>query len=213
MPRGFADDAAIGALEGAVRKLEASSSAELVIAVRRQAQLWLHAHVIAGGVAAFVALAYMLYSDFGFGLLSILIDPFVIGIAIGAAMELWPGGKRFLTSRKRRRAAVERAARAAFYDRGVHHTRGRTGMLLYIAVTERMAALVPDDEAEAAWTAIERTRVVIAIEAAIPGGGESVAKVLEGLVPEIAKAMPRAADDVNELPDALDMSSIQRPPT
>jgi uncharacterized membrane protein len=41
-------------------------------------------------------------------------------------------------------------------------------------------------------------------------GGAAVARALERLAPELAVAMPRRADDINELPDAID-SDIDGP--
>ena len=60
----------------------------------------------------------MLFSRHPFSLASILVDPFVVGVAAGGLVELLPGVKRVLTTAARRRSEVRRAARATFVERG-----------------------------------------------------------------------------------------------
>jgi putative membrane protein len=206
----FTGGDATRALEAAIKSIETRSSAEVVIAVRRQSARHLHAHVIAGGVAMFVALAYMLFGRHPFALTSILVDPFVVGLAAGAAVELVPAFKRLVTSRRALRRAVERAARATFLERGVHLTRGRTGVLVYVSLVEAEAGLIADGQVEVAWPAEARDRLRAALTAAVPTGGVAFAAVLAGAADDLATVLPRATDDVNELPDALDVHVAMR---
>jgi putative membrane protein len=208
--RGFLDGDAPRALEDAIRGIEASSAAEVVVAIRRQSALWLHAHVIVGAAAAIAALGYMLFGAHAFALTSILIDPFVVGAVIGAAVELWPAGKRLLTPQRIRRGAVDRAARATFVERGVHHTRGRTGILIYLSLAERDAAVVADAMVAATWPSEAQARCRAALIDAIARGGPAVAAVIAGLAGELGTALPRAHDDVNELSDAVDVKTRPR---
>lgn len=204
MPRGFLDDAARTAFADAVTAVESTSSAELVVAVRRRARVWMHVHLIVGIVAAWVGLGFMLYSDHPFGLFAFLVDPLLIGALAGLASTLSPHVVRALTPARFRRRAVVQAARATFYERGVHHTAQRSGILVYIALYEGMAALVADDGVvrgvdPAAWT-----RITSAIDGAVRRGGTATAAALGTLAPLLATALPRHVEDLNELPDALD---------
>jgi putative membrane protein len=204
VPRGFLDDAARTAFADAIAAIESSSSAEVVVAVRARARGWLHVHLLAGLVGAWVGLAFMLYSDHPFGLFAFLVDPLALGLLVGLASTLSARLVRLLTPASIRRRAVQQAARATFYERGVHHTTARTGILLYVALVEGMAELVPDD---AVVRAVEpkawQTRCA-EIDAAVGDGGAVTARALRGLSPLLATALPRAVADVNELPDALD---------
>ncbi|HVK83824.1 MAG TPA: hypothetical protein VM513_06940, partial [Kofleriaceae bacterium] len=86
----FVDDDARAAFQTAIEAVEAASAAEVVVAVRRRSAGYLHANLIVGVVIAFAALATMLFADASFSLLSILVDPFVVGGAAGALVELLP---------------------------------------------------------------------------------------------------------------------------
>jgi putative membrane protein len=209
VPGAFLDGGGEAALLDAVRSIEAASSAEVVIAVRRRSGSWLHAPAITGGVAAFAALAFMLFAPTPFSLLSILIDPAVVGVLVGLATSQVHPLIRALTPRRWRRRAVHAAALAAFHDRGVHLTRARTGVLLYVSLLEQMSEVIADAGVTAATEAAALAKATAAIDAAVARGAVATAQAIAALAPQLGAALPRAADDVNELPDAL---HVDRPP-
>jgi len=201
----FLDEPARAAFKQAVEAVENASAVEVVVAVRKKSARYLHANAIAGVVAVFVGLAVVLYSSHPFGLASILIDPFVLGLAVGAAVELLPGLKRVLSPNHP--AAVARAARATFVERNIHTTTGRSGLLVYISWLERRVALVADVGLLRALPDDVLARAEADLTAAVSRGGAEVARALEALAPRLARAMPHRDDDVNELPDAIDEGS------
>ena len=200
----FLDADARAAFTGAIEDIERGSAAEVVVAVRRRSARYLHANVTVGAAAAFAGLAAMLFSAHEFALGSIWIDPFVVGGLAGALVELLPDVKRWLTPRALRRRAVLAAARAAFVERGVHRTRDRSGLLVYVSWLEREVAIVADGGIERAMSAEARAEAARAMTRAIRGGGAAVARELARLAPTLAAAMPCRSDDINELPDAID---------
>jgi putative membrane protein len=205
----FLDAAARTAFARAIEAIEQVSAAEVVVAIRRRSASYLHANVAIGAAVAVAGLAAMLFSDHVFGLTSILVDPFVVGGVAGAVVELLPAAKRLLSPRAMRQREVLRAARAAFVERGVHKTRDRSGILVYISWLEREVAVVVDAGIERALPAEIHADAVRSLTDAISGGGAAVARQLERFAPAIAAAMPRRDDDVNELPDAID-SDLER---
>jgi putative membrane protein len=104
---------------------------------------------------------------------------------------------------KRRRAS--RLAREQFFERGLHLTRGRTGVLIFVAVAERHVEIIAD----------------AGIHALVPPGtwdqavAEFVERVRRGRIAEgfitaigqvgdrLAEHFPRPADDTDELPNRL----------
>lgn len=198
------DEPAQRAFTEAVQEVEAASAAEIVVAVRRSARRWLHVPLLVGLAAAWSGLAFMLYSDHPFALVAFLVDPLLLGILAGGASTLAPALVRWLTPASIRRRAVLDAARAAFWVRGIHRTRGRTGILIYCAITEGMAAVVADDGVTPAVDAVAWARAEDAIDAAIGKGGVATARAVAALAGVLGPGLPRAADDVNELPDAID---------
>jgi len=200
----FLDADARAAFKRAIEAIENASAVEVVVAVRRRSDSYRHANVALAAFAAFGGLAAMLFSAEPFHLSSILVDPFVVAIVVGFSIELVPNVKRMLTTPAARRRAVARAARAAFVERGVHATTGRSGVLVYISWLERQVALVPDLGLARALPADFIARAENDLTAAMPRGGTAVADQLAALAGAMAKAMPHRDDDVNELPDAID---------
>jgi putative membrane protein len=196
----FLDDEARAAFKQAIEHIENASAVEVVVALRQTSARYVHANVIVGAVLAFAGLAVMLFAKATFSLGSILVDPFVVALLGGGAVELLPAVKRWLTTARVRSHHVTRAARATFVERGVHNTTGRTGMLVYISWLERQIVVVPDSGIPAqALAGLEDE-----LTAAMHTGGAAVARRLENLASRCADCLPHRADDVNELPDALD---------
>ncbi len=200
----FLDGSARAAFKHAIETIEGCSAAEVVVAVRQRSAAYRHANVIVGAAVAFAGLAAMLYSSHVFQLSSILVDPFVVGVLAGLVVELVPQLKRYLTRPSSRAAHVLRAARATFVERGVHHTMGRSGLLVYISWLERRVALVADAGLAASLPDGVLARAEAELTRTMRDGGATVARQLEALAPDCERAMPRSADDVNELPDDID---------
>jgi putative membrane protein len=206
----FLDAPARAAFEHAIVAIEAASGTEVVVAVRRRSAAYLHANVVVGGLVAFAGLAAILFSDHVFALTSVLIDPFVLGGLAGLVVELLPAVKRLLAPAAMRHQATRRAARATFVERGVHNTRDHSGLLVYISWLERELVLVADSGLERKLSGDARAQAERALTAAMAAGGAAVARELERLAPALAAAIPHRADDINELPDAID-SDLDRP--
>lgn len=200
----FLDAEARTAFKDAIERIERESGVEVVVAMRQRSSTYFHANLAVGAAVAFASLAAMLFVDHAFSLISILFDPFVAGAAAAGIVYWLPQVKRLLTRPSTRSRHVRTAARAAFVDRGVHNTRDRSGLLVYISWLEQEIAIVPDSGLAGVWadadaTARELTRTM-------PSGGTAVAKALAALGPALARAVPRRDDDANELPDAIDES-------
>ncbi len=206
----FLDDVAQAAFARAVTTIENSSAVEVVVAVRRASGTYRQANVIVGAAIAFAGLAATLFADHTFGLLSILVDPFVVGLLAGAIVELLPQVKRWLTSTAQLRASVRQAARATFVERGVHATTGRSGMLVYISWLEQELALIPDLILASSLPEGSLETAEAALRAKMGAGGAAVAAELERLADQMSVAMPHHADDINELPDAIDSDMGRR---
>ncbi len=200
----FLDHEARAAFKQAVEAIENASSAEIVVAVRRRSSGYFHANLIVGITVAFAALAAMLFLDQAFGLIAILVDPFLVGALAAAAVELLPGVKRLLTPASVRRREVRNAARATFVDRGVHNTMDRSGILLYVSWLEQQIALVADSGVLNAFTPEAVEAAERDINASMSNGGVAVARTLESYKTRLGVVLPRRAEDINELPDAID---------
>jgi putative membrane protein len=200
----FLDDEARQGFAKAIAVVENASSVEVVVAVRRRSAGYLHANAIIGVAVAMLGLAAMLFAAHRFSDSAILIDPIIVGVAAAAVVELLPQFKRVLTPAVTRRRNVERAARATFVERGVHNTRGRTGLLVYISWLEQQVALVADGGLASALPEGALVAAEVELTAAMARGGAEVAKRVAALAPAMGAAVPHLPDDINELPDAID---------
>lgn len=202
--RDFFSTAARERAAQAVKRIEADSSAEIVVTVKRASGGYRDADAVVGAAVAWLVLLLLLFLPQDFDVRFMPLDV-VLGFALGYVVSRRSDVLRRLATRaKSRRGLVEVAARAAFVELGIGRTRGRTGVLVYASMLERRAALVADralhdgglvdvlDEVESALNeALARLDFKAFIEA------------LEALGPRLAPALPRAEDDENELPDEV----------
>lgn len=196
----FVNEGVQKAVREAVATIETSSSVEVVVSIRARLARWPSAHAAIGTLLAIGMLAFTLYADTEFALWEILLFPVLAGMLGGVLVELVPAVGRALTPRRVRGHALREASHAAFYELGVHRTQGRTGLLVFVSVRDRAVALVGDIAVVDVITQPILDAMARKIAAAIPQGGEAVARAIAGL--DFAK-LPRSADDKNELPDAL----------
>lgn len=201
MAQPFLTDAAKQALTDAVRDVESRSSAELVVAIRARSGSFLHADLIAGIAMALAGLIGLLFSPWPFDLVWFVIDPLLAGSLGAFAASRLPAVRRALTFQRARRRQVETAARATFVEKGVHRTTGRTGILVYISLLEREAAVIHDLGIETLATTEGWRSAVEDIEAAVRRGedGVAIAALLRALGDLLAPALVRGAEDVDEL--------------
>ena len=133
--------------------------------------------------------------------------PLDVALTVGLAALFCastPPGRRLFVPASRRAESARRAACASFHDQKIARTTGRNGILVFVAMFERKAAVVYDlgidPEAVGPAFAEAIARIERSVEHLNPQVGDFVS-ALETLGPALATSMPRQEDDVNELPD------------
>jgi putative membrane protein len=187
----------------ATKLLESHSSAEIVISVRGKSGSYLHVPFIVGILTALASLSYMLFSEDVFPIHSFAYGPVIVGLGFGLiSSESWLLA-RWLTRQSQKRRWVEQAAKACFFDKKIYKTTGRSGLLLYISLLERMSTIVCDLGVEKGLSPAILEEHGQVIDDLVRKGrpGTEVAHELEKLAPYLAKALPADEDDINELPD------------
>ncbi len=200
----FFDDDAKARVKSVVAAVELETGAEVVVTVRARSWRYRHTHYLVGFVTALLVLAVLLFHplpfDVDFWPLELTLA-FVIGTALTMVV---PPLERLLTARHLMQTQVHRAAKAAFVDLGVSRTSARTGLLIYVSLGERLAALVPDVGLADARSSEAFTRAEKAIERATARADfDAFLAGLAELGEPLAALAPRRADDVNELPDEV----------
>ncbi|MBN9438907.1 TPM domain-containing protein [Bosea sp. (in: a-proteobacteria)] len=191
------------AIAEAVREAERRTSGEIVVVIDRAAGSYLAVPVVLALTAALFVpwplLALTMTSAPRIFLLQL------IAAALLLAVLLWYGrGGRFVPGFVKRRHAHETALRE-FTARGLTLTRGRTGVLLYVAVQERYAEIVADAGIdgkvdEASWKGIIEPLLSAAREDRLREGLEVAVRAIGEV---LAAHAPPVADDVDELPNKV----------
>jgi putative membrane protein len=201
--RAFFDPAAKASVRKAIERVEGQTSAELVVAVRRQAGIsYRETDYGFGAVVALASLAIILFVDREFATLLIPVDV-ALSFALGAIVCRYVDTlRRVLTPGSRRQTETHRAACAAFHEMGVGRTSGRNGILVLVGLFEHKAAVVADVGVDPHLIKPAIEAIQAAVGRVSPDFTAFVAG-LDKLGPILASTMPRQADDVNELPDEM----------
>ena len=196
----FFTEAAKKRVAEAVADVESQTAAEVVVVVRRSSSSWRAVDLAVGASVAFGVLLLLLFHPKPIAVEVMPLDvllAFVGGAVVCAGV---PPLKRALLPRRQVDAQIHAAARSAFVDQGVSRTRGRTGILVYVSTLERRVEIVVDVGVDAKL--VEASGGALGRCVARGLDVERFLEALRTLGPALAPALPRAADDVNELPDA-----------
>lgn len=198
--RDFASDDARARVKRVIAELETQSSAEVVVAVRPSSGDYRHIDYAVGFAAAFASLLVFIFHPRAMRSDVFPIEQALVFVLGAAVSRLLPPLRRVLSSRKRLDENVERAARAAFVELGVSRTRERTGILVYLSMLERDVRVVadigvPEDVAEKLSKAL--------VPAVRDADLSRFVSALGSTSKALARALPRRADDENELPDEV----------
>ena len=201
--RAFFDDAAKAAVTAAIKRIEDTTSAEVVVTVRRQAGVsYREADLGFGAVTALVSLALVLFVDKEFATTWIPVDV-AVSFALGALLCRYTSWvRRLMTPTARLREEARRAACAAFHDMGIGRTTGRSGILVLVALFEHKVIVVPDVGIDANVLRASIKALEDSVDRAVPDFGAFIV-ALDSLGPALAPVLPRRDDDVNELSDEM----------
>lgn len=127
---------------------------------------------------------------------------FIAGTAL--ASHFWVLRRPFIT-RRQMDEEVAAKARQAFFDRRVHHTAGASGLLIYVSLFERHAAVFGDE------TILDRLgepalkELCDSLTAALQTSSltDALCRTIESAGDRLATTLPRAGEPKNELPDAV----------
>ncbi|MBF5090745.1 MULTISPECIES: TPM domain-containing protein [unclassified Novosphingobium] len=207
----------------AVTAAELRSAGEIVTIVTARSDPYRDVALAWAAAVAFLALAalefaphfYLALIDRVLGLWATEWSPrAVLGVALSVALvkflamlllQAWEPLRLWLVPRPIKRARVHARALTCFRIGAESRTTGRTGILIYLSMAERRAEIIAD-EAIAARVAPEVWGDAMhALLAEIRQGrvADGMIAAVEGVGAVLAQHLPRADDDVNELPDRL----------
>ena len=203
MKRAKFDDAARAALTDCVKKIEATTDAELVLVVRARSGSYRHADYVFGSLVAFLGLLFLLFSPFDFHQYWVAIDVALL-FAMGAFVTSRSNSlRRLLTTDKFRSEAVRTGAAAMFYEAGIANTNAEMGVLIYLSVLERRLELIADRGILKGVNALEWNQLLFELhEAGRKADAPTLLAGMENLGALLTKHLPATGENPNELPDA-----------
>ncbi len=203
----------------AVRTAEAKTSAEIVPVVARSSGRYDRPEDIVGlwvGVLA-MAITWSLVpsavnepGDWSASspflqlllLVSAMIAGFITGVCLAARLD-WL--RLLFTSHAQMVEEVELRSRSMFYDRRVHHTAAGSGILIYVSLFERRAAVIADQAVLDALGQPALDAICLQLTNELKGStvSHAMCQAIITTGDKLAAVLPRQSDDVNELADAL----------
>jgi len=183
----------------AVAEVESCTCAEIVVVVRHRSASWREVDLSVGAITAFAMLLLVLFHPKPVPLIGIPIDvalAFLGGFVMSAGL---PALKRALLLKAKVTEQARARAREAFVDQGVSRTHRRTGVLVYVSIFERRVELVADVGVPS--DALKEPSRALAAAFAHGADFDAFVGALRTLRPALERPLPRAPDDVNELPD------------
>jgi len=200
----FFRDAAKQSTARSVKNVEAQTSAEVVVAVRRRSGDYrvpaYHFGFFVGGAVVL----YLLVAPQVFSVGDIALDGALgFGLALALAYNV-SALLRILVRERRLAQGVAEAARVTFYDLGIARTSGRNGILVFVSTFEQRALVLSDIGIDVVALGAPWSEACAALSQAVKRRDlEAFERAVESLGPILGAVMPRSSDDVNELPDEV----------
>lgn len=190
-------------VEDAVRLAEAGTAGEIVVVMARQAASYRSvplAYALAGAALTppfLVALTQL-------PTIRIFAAQLLVALVLLVATAPTTLRPRLVPDAVRRMRGREAAARE-FERRGMADTRGRTGVLLYVAHAERYAEVVGDVTIAAKVDEAEWRAIVTALVAALDQGraADGLIAAVGGIGAILARHVPAGSGDQDELPNRV----------
>jgi putative membrane protein len=196
------DSTAGAALAEAIREIEKTTDAEIVIVVRGRSGTYRHADYLFGAVLALVGLLFVLFSPFDFHTFWVPFD--VVALFVGGAFVCSRTDliRRLLTTKKSRANAARAGAAAMFYEAGIANTLAENGLLIYLSLLERRLEVIADRGILKAVPPLKWNNAVFELKKisrqANPEGLVQAARDLGRL---LAEHLPPTGENPNELAD------------
>lgn len=212
-------DSQSAAVNEAVRQAEAVTSAEIVPALATASGRYDRAEDMFGLLLAVIAVvvAWVFIPEpttetGSWGTTPVWVKPVclvaaaVVAFVLGAVVASYVGClRRLFTPRRQMRDEVTARAREVFFDSRLHHTAGATGLLVYVSLYEQMAAVLADQAVidKLGQSALDEICAKLTESLREVDPCLAICRTIEQAGQRLSAVLPRADDDVNELPDAL----------
>lgn len=189
-----------------IQTIEQNSQVEVVVILRPRSESYRDVALLWGIASGWLCFTYLIFAPELFGDLTIYLAP-QLAFAFGMLLGRLPALTRLGVSKRRKQKSVETMARALFQKGGIGHTQRKIGVLIYGSRLEKTVYLLPDRGVETALPAEEWLALRTSFERIFKGGDahENLLRELQAAKPVFQRYLPPLPNDINELPDDLDI--------
>lgn len=200
----FINDSDRARIGEAIAAAERRTSGEFVAVLAHESDHYLFFTALWAALASLLVPGVVLAIGSELDLLIIYAIQLGVFLIVGTLL-LWTPLKIRFVPKAIRHAHAKRAAHEQFHLRGIYRTQEHSGVLLYVSVAERHVEIVADEGIHANVGEARWEEIVSMFIAEVRHGrvAEGFATAITAIGEAMATHYPRAADDVNELPNGL----------
>jgi len=187
----------------AIADVERHTDAELVTVLARQADDYRYIAALWAALAALICPGIVLFTPFWLDVTEVLMIQLGAFVVMALLLRIPPVLRRIIPSSVKRWRAGN-LARRMFLENNLHHTQGETGLLIFVAETERYVEIIADRGISRLVDDSEWQSIVDEFTASVRAG-----RTLDGFVMAVercgailAEHVP-ASHDKDELPNHL----------
>lgn len=191
-------------LRAQIEEVEKQTSGELVTVIARQSDPYPYVPLLWASVIALSLLPLMGLAGLRFELTTVSIIQ-LGGFLVLSTLFRWPPLKMRLIPKQTKLRRAARSAREQFLEQGLHHTRDRSGVLIYVSVGERYVEILADKGINEKVDQSQWDGIVADFIQAVKKGrtAEGFEQAVAACGAVLAEHFPAAPGDKNELPDHL----------
>ncbi len=192
-------------IKEATRAAEAKTIGEIAVMIVDSSTRYREGEVLGaitlGNVLAFLVTIFFLHESLWWYI------PLTLGFFIPSwlIVQKTPAFALYFAGTKRRQIAVRDRAIRAFYEKGLHRTRGKTGILFFISLLERKVWVLADKGIHEKISQEKLNAFAKTVSTGIHGGdaANALAKAIHEAGELLHQHFPVGDGDINELSDAL----------
>lgn len=190
-----------------IEDIENHSLVEVVVIIKARSGRYLDVPLWIGFASLLIALTYMMFAPAEFAVPVIYFGSILAFLAGYFLCFLITPLQRFFIPKKRLQRNAEIHARAIFQKGGIRHTEEKIGVLIYCSLFEKQTIVVADRGAETLVPDDEWEKIRHGMQLIYKGGnaGEVFLQQLRATKTVFAEFIPPVENDINELPDDLEV--------
>jgi len=201
------DEAFRTKLYDTIQDIENNSQIEIVVLIKPQSGSYRDIALWAGVLFSFFLYTFFMFSPFIFDAFLIYVFTVLGFLGVYTLVSAFPEIISRVIPQKKKEKNVELFARASFQKGGIRFTNSKIGTLIYFSLLEKKAFVLADRGAETSvhaedWEKIKSNFQSVFSAQDIPS---ALLKALADCKPVFSEFIPSVENDINELPDDLNI--------